>query len=67
MDAFEEIVKLLLETQGYWVRQDVKVNITKDDKKSLSNASMPRPEIDLAAFNPARNELMLVEVKSYLD
>ena len=47
MDAFEEIVKLLLETKGYWVRQDVKVDFTKDDKKSLNNASMPRPEIDL--------------------
>jgi len=67
MDAFEEIVKLLLETKGYWVRQGVEVDISKDDKKTLNNATMPRPEIDLVAFSPGRGELMLVEVKSYLD
>jgi hypothetical protein len=67
MDAFEEIVKLLLEKKGYWVRQGVKVRITKADKIALASPTMPRPEIDLVAFNPKRDELALIEVKSYLD
>ncbi len=37
MNAFEDIVKIYLEEEGYWVRQSVKVNnITKDDKKHSS-------------------------------
>ena len=68
MNAFEDIVKLYLEEKGYWVRQSVKVNrITKEDKRDIGTYSMPRPEIDLVALNVEKNELLLVEVKSYLD
>jgi len=68
MDAFEDIVALFLEEEGYWVRQSVKVvKITKADKRALNNYSMPTPEIDIVALDMKRNELVLVEVKSYLD
>jgi len=68
MNAFEDIVKLYLEEKGYWVRQSVKVNkISKQDKLDIGLPSMPRPEIDLVALNVKKNELLLVEVKSYLD
>jgi len=68
MNAFEDIVKLYLEEQGYWVRQSVKVhNIKKEDKRKLNKPSMPTPEIDIVAFNMKKNELLLVEVKSLLD
>jgi hypothetical protein len=67
MNAFEEIVKQYLETEGYWVRQSVKVEISKDDKKEIGLPTMPRPEIDLVALNVKENELLLVEVKSFLD
>jgi len=67
MNAFEDIVKLYLEEEGYWVRQSVKVNISKQDKVDIGLPSMPRPEIDLVALNVEKNELLLVEVKSYLD
>jgi Holliday junction resolvase-like predicted endonuclease len=68
MNAFEDIVKLFLEEEGYWVRQCVKVhNITKIDKKNLNNPSMPTPEIDIVAYNASKNEILLVEVKSFLD
>ena len=68
MNAFEDIVKLYLEEEGYWVRQSVKVHkITKEDKRNLKKYSMPTPEIDIVAFNMKRNELLLVEVKSLLD
>ncbi len=67
MNAFEDIVKLYLEEEGYWVRQSVKIEISKDDKKELGLPSMPRPEIDLVALSMKENELLLIEVKSYLD
>lgn len=68
MDAFEDIVALFLEEEGYWVRQSVKVvKITKGDKRALKKHTMPTPEIDIVALNMKRNELLLVEVKSYLD
>jgi hypothetical protein len=67
MNAFEEIVKQYLEAEGYWVRQSVKVEISKYDKKAIGLPTMPRPEIDLVALNVKQNELLLVEVKSFLD
>jgi len=67
MNAFEEIVKQYLETEGYWVRQSVKVEISKEDKKEIGLPTMPRPEIDLVALNVKGNELLLIEVKSFLD
>jgi Holliday junction resolvase-like predicted endonuclease len=68
MNAFEDIVKLFLEEEGYWVRQSVKVHrITKEDKRKLENPSMPTPEIDVVAYKAEENELLLVEVKSLLD
>lgn len=67
MNAFEDIVKLFLEGEGYWVRQSVRVNISKEAKKAIGLPSMPRPEIDLVALNVKENELLLVEVKSFLD
>ena len=67
MNAFEDIVKLYLEEEGYWVRQSVKVHrITKEDKRNLNNYSMPTPEIDIVAYKAKENELLLVEVKSLL-
>ena len=67
MNAFEDIAKRYLEAQGYWVRQSVKVEITKAEKVAIGTPSMPRPEIDLVAFNAKKNELVLIEAKSYLD
>lgn len=67
MNAFENIVKLYLEEEGYWVRQSVKVDISKEDKKAIGLPTMPRPEIDLVALDVKANVLLLVEVKSLLD
>jgi hypothetical protein len=66
VNAFESIVKLYLEEEGYWVRQSVKAHISKEDKVALSLPSMPTPEIDLVALNVKKNELLLVEAKSLL-
>lgn len=67
MDYFESIIKTLLEEDGYWTRQSFKVNVTKEEKRLIGKPTIPRPEIDLIAFKPQTNELLAVEVKSYLD
>lgn len=67
MNAFENIISQYLEEEGYWVRQSVKVDIMKEDKRKIGLPSMPRPEIDLVALNVKKNELLLIEAKSYLD
>ena len=67
MNAFENIIAQYLEEEGYWVRQSVKVDISKADKKEIDLPSMPRPEIDLVALKVKENELLLIEAKSFLD
>ncbi len=67
MDYFESLCKTLLEDDGYWVRQSYKIDLSKEQKKQLGKPSLPRPEIDLLAFNHRKNELLFIEVKSFLD
>lgn len=67
MDAFETVAARLFEVQGYWTRIGLKVELTKEQKRKLQNPSMPRPELDIVAFKPAANELLIIECKSYLD
>lgn len=67
MDHFEGIVKLLLEHDGYWVRQSFKVNVTKQEKRDIGKPSIPRPEIDLLAYRPLDGDVVAIEVKSFFD
>lgn len=67
MDAFEQVVASLLERDGFWVRSSVKVDLTKEEKRSIGRASSPRWELDLVAYKGKTNELWIVECKSYLD
>ncbi len=67
MDYFEATIARILEEQGYWVRENVRVALTKEVKKALDTPSMPRCEIDVVAYQPISRELVLFEVKSYLD
>lgn len=67
MHAFEQIVARLLEAEGYWTRVGFYVDLTKDEKREAGKPSMPRPQIDVIAFNPKANELLLIECKSFLD
>ena len=67
MDSFESLVRLLLDREGYWTRISQKVNLTKDEKKRIGKHSIPRPEIDVIAFKPSANEVIAMEVKSFLD
>ena len=67
VDYFEGIIKTLLEHEGHWVRQSFKVNLTKEEKRNIGKPSIPRPEIDLLAFNAKSNSIIALEAKSYLD
>lgn len=67
MDYFENIIKRLIEEDGYWVRQSVKVNLTKPEKVAIGKYSIPRPEIDIVGYKARSNRLLIIEVKSFLD
>jgi hypothetical protein len=67
MDAFEQVVSEILWHQGYWVRTSVKVELTKEEKRTIGRPSSPRWEIDVVAYSARENMLRLVECKSYLD
>jgi hypothetical protein len=67
MDAFENLMGLLLRREGHWTASSVKVDLTKDQKRAVSRPSSPRWEIDLVAYRGSTNELLAVECKSFLD
>lgn len=67
MNAFESIVGQLMEREGYWIRSNYKVNLTKEEKQAIGKPSSPRWEIDLVGYNPLANVLRIIECKSYLD
>ena len=67
MDAFEQLAAEFLWNQGYWVRNCVKVELTREDKVRIGRHSSPRWEIDLVAYDQKSNELLALECKSYLD
>ncbi|HEV7767702.1 MAG TPA: hypothetical protein VGQ76_22055 [Thermoanaerobaculia bacterium] len=67
MDSFELVTATILERLGYWVRTSVKVALTPDEKREIERPSSPRWELDVVAYSGSRNELLVVECKSYLD
>ena len=69
MESFEHIVGLYLQEKNYWIRHSVKVDLTVKERAKLgkNKISIPRPEIDIVAYNRKLDELLLIEVKSYLD
>ncbi len=67
MDAFEQVVSEILWMDGYWVRNSVKVDLTKAEKVLIGRPSSPRWELDIVGYRGRDNELRVVECKSYLD
>ncbi len=67
MDAFEQIAARLFEVQGYWTRIGYAVELTKEQKVAVGKHSIPRPQLDVIAYKPATNVLLVIECKSYLD
>ncbi|MXO70275.1 hypothetical protein GRI99_01345 [Altererythrobacter buctensis] len=67
MDAFEQLAADIFWAQGYWVRTGVKVELTRDEKLTIGRHSSPRWEVDLLAWSTQKNELLVLECKSYFD
>ncbi|HEY6218588.1 MAG TPA: hypothetical protein VIV65_00940 [Gemmatimonadaceae bacterium] len=67
MDSFESVVAAVLHRQGYWTRTSVKVDLTKAEKRRIGRYSSPRWELDVVGYRASRNELLVVECKSFLD
>lgn len=67
MDHFENIVRLLLEAEGYWVLSSFKVDLTKEEKVLTGKGTIPRPEIDLLAWRPQDKSILAIEVKSFFN
>ena len=67
MDYFENIVATIFEKEGKWVRQNVKIDLTKAEKAKTGKHTIPRPDLDIVSYHPGRNEIEIWEVKSYLD
>ncbi len=67
MDAFEQIVAMLLERNGYWVQTAYKVCLTKEEKVRIKNPTCPRWELDVVAYRPKDNVVLVVECKSFLN
>lgn len=67
MNAFEDLIALLLRRDGYWTTTSFKVALTKEEKRAIGTHSVPRWEIDVLAYKGATNELLVVECKSFLD
>lgn len=67
MDSFENIIGLIFERNGYWVKTCYKVDLTKEEKRAIGRPSSPRWELDVIAYNAATNEIAIIECKSYLD
>jgi hypothetical protein len=67
MDAFESLIAMLLRHQGYWTMPSFKVELTKEEKRSVGLPSSPRWELDLIAYKGSTNEVLVVECKSYID
>lgn len=67
MDAFENLVSLILSRNGWWVSGGVKVELSKAEKRAIGRPSSPRWELDLVAYKGATNKVLVVECKSFLD
>jgi hypothetical protein len=67
MDAFEHVVAELFWAQGYWVRTSVAVEVSKEQRAVVGNPTMPRPEIDVLAYDGGKNHLLALECKSFFD
>ena len=52
---------------GYWVKSNFKVELTKEEKRQIGRPSSPRWELDLVAYKGEGNQVLVVECKSYLD
>ena len=58
---------MLFEREGYWVKPNFKVELTKEEKRIIGRPSNARWELDLVAYKGATNAILVVECKSFFD
>lgn len=64
-EAFEELVATLLEAEGYWVKRNIKIHLSKDDLAEIRVRSGSL-ELDIVAFKHGPSpEVLVVECKSF--
>jgi len=67
MDAFEGLVSEILWRKGYWTKTSFRVELSKEEKRKIGRPSSPRWELDVVGYGGRKNEILVVECKSYLD
>lgn len=67
MEAFEQIIGQLLEEDKFWVRHELKVILTEDEKKQIGKDTIPAIGIDIVAMDVVNNTIYLLEVKNFLN
>lgn len=67
MDAFETVVAAILQSEGFWTRTSVKVELTKEEKREIGRPTSPRWELDVVGYRGSENEVRVVECRSFLD
>ncbi len=67
MNSFEQLIKGMLEEEGYWVRSSYKAELTAGEKLKIGRPTSPRREIDLLAYRDDTKQVLVIECTSYLD
>ena len=67
MNAFESVISGILQSDGFWTFTNYKVELTREQKILIDRPTSPRWDIDVLAYQPGTNRLLIVECKSFLD
>lgn len=64
MNAFEQIVSDVFQSDGYWTKNNYKLVLNSQEKQRIQRKSIPTIDIDIVAYKPG--SILLIECKSYL-
>ena len=66
-NGFEQLVSEIVASQGYWIQTSVKVELSSEEKTLIGRKTSPRWELDIVAYSPGQNLLLVIECKNRLD
>ena len=67
MNSFESVISSILQSDGYWTQTNYKVDLSPEQKAEIGRPTTPRWDLDVIAYQPGSNTLLVVECKSFLD